>query len=260
MTTTYDQTFFDDQRLQGQRSAREIVPIVLEMVQPRSVVDVGCGVGAWLSVFKEHGIADVLGVDGGWASKHGQLPPNEFVERDLARPLSLDRTFDLVVSLEVAEHLPPASAADFIKSLVGLGPTVLFSAAAPLQGGTHHLNEQWPDYWASLFDNHGYHAVDCLRPLIWNNRSVEWYYAQNSFLFVSKENVGAIRMPRNGGVRGAAPLPLVHPSNYLEKARRANIGLADVIKMIPSLTRDAVMRRVQRFTRRNTPAPSKPSV
>jgi SAM-dependent methyltransferase len=250
MTVPYDRKFFDDQRLQGRRSAREIVPIVLEMIQPRSVVDVGCGVGAWLAVFKEYGVADVLGVDGAWVTRHSQLQPHEYIERDLSQPVSLDRTFDLVVSLEVAEHLPAASAVPFVASLVRLGPVVLFSAAAPMQGGTHHLNEQWPDYWAAIFEKHGYQVVDCLRPLIWNNRGVEWYYAQNALLFVSKEQIGSIRIRKDVGTIGAPPLALIHPGNFLEKAQRANIGLADAIKMIPSLARDALMRRVQRLSRR----------
>ena len=247
MTIPYGKTFFDDQRRQGQLSAREIVPIVIEIVCPRSVVDVGCGVGAWLEVFKENAVLDVVGVDGTWARPYGLLGPNEFVERDLLQPLFLDRTFDLVISLEVAEHLPPASAEQFVKSLVGLGPTVLFSAAAPLQGGTSHLNEQWPDYWAEIFTGHGYRAVDCLRPLIWNNQRVEWYYSQNAVLFVREDHVGSIRVPRDIETRGTSPLGLIHPRNYLEKARRANIGLVDALKMIPSLARHAVMRRVRRL-------------
>jgi SAM-dependent methyltransferase len=250
MTVPYDRRFFDDQKRQGQRSAREIVPIVLKMVQPRSVVDVGCGVGAWLSVFKEHGISDVLGIDGGWVRQYGQLPDSEFVERDLAQPLLLDRTFDLVVSLEVAEHLPPGAAANFVASLVRLGSNVLFSAAAPLQGGTQHLNEQWPDYWADLFGSHGYQALDLLRPLIWNNRQVEWYYAQNMLLFVSRQSADSIRVTVDSQLK-VAPLALIHPRNYLEKARRANIGLAEAITMIPSLARDAFLRRLRRLAGRS---------
>ena len=55
--------------------------------------------------------------------------------------------FDLVVSLEVAEHLPKECADIFVDSLVRLGPIILFSAAIPQAGGTCHINEQWPEYW-----------------------------------------------------------------------------------------------------------------
>jgi ribosomal protein L11 methylase PrmA len=49
-------------RKEGTRSSAEvIVPLVLEVVKARSVIDVGCGTGEWLSVFKEHGVEDIGG-------------------------------------------------------------------------------------------------------------------------------------------------------------------------------------------------------
>ncbi|MBC7972467.1 MAG: methyltransferase domain-containing protein, partial [Verrucomicrobia bacterium] len=105
----YDQTFFDS-LLEGSRcSARQVVPMLLEWLQLKSVVDVGCGLGAWLSVFRELGVQDCLGVDGDYVDcRQLQMPIDAFLARDLAQPLKLDRRFDLAISLEVAEHLPPA--------------------------------------------------------------------------------------------------------------------------------------------------------
>jgi 2-polyprenyl-3-methyl-5-hydroxy-6-metoxy-1,4-benzoquinol methylase len=65
----------------------------------------------------------------------------------LIQPLDLEKEFDLVVSLEVAEHLPASAADQFVNTLVKHGKKILFSAAIPGQGGQDHLNEQWPDYW-----------------------------------------------------------------------------------------------------------------
>ena len=71
--------------------------------------------------------------------------------------------------LEVAEHIPPECADIFVESLTwGLAPVIMFSAAVPGQGGTLHLNEQWPAYWASKFAQHGYVLIDCLRPQLWD--------------------------------------------------------------------------------------------
>ena len=67
----------------------------------------------------------------------------------------MNRKFDLVLSLEVAEHLPSECAEAFVESLVNLGPVILFSAAIPYQGGENHVNEQWPEYWVGVLSGEG---------------------------------------------------------------------------------------------------------
>src|SRR5205085_11975533 len=104
---------------------------------------------------------------------------------DLREPFELPRTFDLAVSLEVAEHLPASSASAFVESLTRLAPAVLFSAAVPHQGGWNHLNEQWPQYWAEIFARHGFFPVDCLRERFWDRPNVRWWYAQNMVLYLA---------------------------------------------------------------------------
>jgi hypothetical protein len=92
------------------------------------------------------------GVDGEYVNiKTLAIPEERFIPYDLKRPYRIDRAFDLVVSLEVAEHLPADCAETLVDSLTGLGSVVLFSAAIPYQGGEHHINEQWPEYWIRLF-------------------------------------------------------------------------------------------------------------
>ncbi|MHC4590766.1 MAG: methyltransferase domain-containing protein [Planctomycetota bacterium] len=100
----YDRRYFADHRAVALASARALVPHLLQLVRPRSVVDVGCGVGAWLSVFGEHGVSELLGVDGDHVPRDQlMIPPSSFLARDLSGALRLDRTFDLALSLEVAE-------------------------------------------------------------------------------------------------------------------------------------------------------------
>jgi len=96
-----------------------------------------------LEVFRNHHIDDILGVDGEWVpAKLLQIPRACFLAHDLMKPIEINRRFDLAVSLEVAEHLDRDSARRFIQTLVKLSSVVLFSAAIPYQGGTHHVNEQ----------------------------------------------------------------------------------------------------------------------
>ena len=176
--TPYDAAFYQHQQDGSLQSAREIVPHIIQLTAPASVVDVGCGVGAWLRVFQEHGVATIAGVDGDWVDEAMlQIPREAFHRADLSRPFHVAGQFDVAISLEVAEHLPPESAAGFVASLTALAPIVVFSAAIPFQGGVEHKNEQWPDYWAALFADHGYVAVDCLRSRVWTNDNAQFWYA-----------------------------------------------------------------------------------
>ena len=214
----YTPAFYQKLMPNSRRSAEEIVPLILELLQPRNVVDVGCGVGTWLSVFKEHGIEDVFGVDGPWVERALlKIPQEQFSSLDLEKPFRIGRQFDLVMSVEVAEHLPKECAETFVDSLVRLGPVVLFSAAIPFQGGVNHVNEQWPDYWARCFREKGYAVIDCLRKRIWQNEKIEWWYAQNIFIFARADYLEAHPvLKKEFEATAASQLSLVHPKKYLE--------------------------------------------
>lgn len=214
----YTTDYYRAHRDGAEQSARVLVPMVLRYVNSRSVIDVGCGQGTWLSVFREHGVEDVWGVDGSHVDQlQLEIPAQRFLAADLNRPLSLKRRFDLVVSLEVAEHLPAGCADDFVESLTRLGPVVLFSAAIPHQGGACHLNEQWPSYWANRFHDRAYEPVDCLRRHIWEDRRVEWWYAQNTLFYVERGYLDCHPLlKKEHEFAGRRVLPLVHPSRFLE--------------------------------------------
>jgi SAM-dependent methyltransferase len=181
----YSSSFFDEIIDDSLSSAGVIVPRVLSIVKPESVVDVGCATGAWLSVFRESGVEDLLGLDGSYVDRSKlRIPAERFESIDLSRPFTLPRKFDLAVSLEVAEHLPKRSAKGFVESICNLAPTILFSAALPGQGGAHHINEQWPEYWRLLFAEREYGMFDPLRSSIWQDDRVASFYRQNMYLFV----------------------------------------------------------------------------
>lgn len=232
----YNEAFYKDQQNGSYISAKEILPIIFDLVHPKSVVDVGCGIGTWLSVCRESGIDDVLGLDGPYVSeKMLKIPVEKFKKTDLSKPFAVQRKFDLAMSLEVAEHLPEANAEYFVESLVKLSPFILFSAAIPLQGGHNHINEQWQSYWADKFFKKGYIVIDCIRPVVWKNDAVEWWYAQNVLLFVNKDIVNE----RNdlqilAKSANKSQLNLVHPKNYERISDVDRISLLKVLISLPA--------------------------
>ncbi len=174
------------------KSPEEIVPVLVNLFKPESVVDIGCGIGTFLSVFKKHGIKDVIGVDGSWANKalvEKYLAPGEFFEANLTNNFRLGRKFDIVLCLEVAEHLPEESAETLIDNIVALGDVVVFSAAVPNQGGQNHINEQPVEYWRQKFLLHKYHFLDIMRPALWTNNNIQWWYRQNMFVVVHEKRL-----------------------------------------------------------------------
>jgi SAM-dependent methyltransferase len=237
--------YYDNLDATSLRSARRVVPRVMDLVCPARVVDVGCGRGGWLRVFLDHGVTEVLGVDGDWVDPAGlHIPRVRFQHRDLRQPLEIAGTFDLAVSLEVAEHLPAAQADGFVDGLTRLAPVVLFSAAIPHQGGVGHINEQWPEYWAERFSRHGFLPVDVLRRELWDDPEVAWWYSQNILLFS--------REPRLAGMAGPTPR-LVHPRHYLIKVEELRnrseperMSLRTLLAQAPQVLRHTLGRRLRR--------------
>ena len=174
------------------QSAKRIVPKVAAAVPVRSVVDFGCGHGGSLSVWAAMEVL-VTGVDGPYVDRRLLLiDAKDFHPADLAAPIGLARQFDLVQSLEVAEHLPAAKAGQFVDTLTAHGPCVLFSAGVPGQGGENHLNEQPPDYWRAQFRERGYAAVDYLRPLIFRDKQIARWYRYNILLYIRDDMIAAL--------------------------------------------------------------------
>jgi SAM-dependent methyltransferase len=195
--------------------------MILDIAKISSVLDVGCGVGTWLQVFAENGVTDYLGIDGDYVDRRVlQIPADRFRSMDLRQELDVGRRFDLACSLEVAEHLPSSIAGSLIGALVKAAPLVLFSAATPGQGGTHHINEQWQSYWVEHFARFGYLAVDCIRPRVTGNQDVEWWYQQNILLFCEPA-------ARPAGFESASDphaFDRVHPRLLEEVLRRPHTG------------------------------------
>ncbi|TVR38704.1 MAG: methyltransferase domain-containing protein [Cryomorphaceae bacterium] len=212
-------TYHHDEKLHHMESPGAMVPVLMELFKPNSVVDFGCGIGTFLRVFNEQGIEDVLGLDGSWVNREKlrkNISESSFRECDLGAPVNLNKKYDLAISFEVGEHIHPDCAETFVNNIVQSSDTVVFGAAIPFQGGQNHLNEQWPSYWAELFAKHGYQQHDLIRPAIWGDKRIQVWYRQNVFVYT--RNGQAFATDKSGNF--SPNFEAIHPDMYSYKAAR----------------------------------------
>jgi hypothetical protein len=222
-------------------SPSQIVPILMASFNPKSVIDVGCGVGNWLEEFKRNHVVDLFGIDGHHLDKGlFMLDQSNLLMTDMNEPFKINRRFDLAISLEVAEHLKREAADNFVSSLCSISDLIVFSAAIPGQGGQNHLNEQWPSYWKKKFESRGFGFYDVMRPKIWNNEKVQYCYKQNIFI------ASKTKLP--GVIAKEAIMDVVHPqmlSSKLSEALRGEFGVRVALKTLFSSLDVAVRHRLR---------------
>lgn len=240
-------TYIHDADLHNMRSPKAFVPVLVELFQPKSVVDFGCGIGNFLEVFTQHGVTDVLGIEGDWVNLKmlsNHLSPEHLKTADLTQELKLDRKFDIAISFEVAEHLPPEAAKQFIETLTSSSDIVVFSAAVPYQAGQNHLNEQWPEYWANIFSQYHFHQFDLIRPRIWNTDQIQVWYRQNTFVYIRegvKHHFETVSFPEN--FRAIHPEMYSYKAQKLEEILRGRITLEESLKIFAKTVLNKMLLR-----------------
>lgn len=221
----YSGGFYDYIDAGSRASARAVARLLLGELAIGSVLDVGAGHGAWAAEWMAAGVPDVTAVDGDYVARDRlAIPAERFRAHDLSLPLDLGRRFDLVQSLEVAEHLPAAAADGFVETLTRHGDLILFSAAVPHQGGEHHVNEQPLSYWRAKFAARGYAPYDWLRPQLAGDRAVMPWYRFNTLIYANE--AGAARLSpaiRAARVPDHAPVDVAGDLSW--RARRALVRL-----------------------------------
>jgi SAM-dependent methyltransferase len=213
----YGRDFYDSHVSRSLAGARHYANIVSSIFRPRSVVDIGCGRGAWLAAFQETGAAKLVGLDGAWLSQNDML--NRFIEfREVNLETFHDTTqlgrFDLAISVEVAEHLQPSRSDGFCRLLTSFADSVVFGSAFNHQPGTNHINLRLCSFWGLLFASKGYAAFDLFRPPLWGNDDVAFYYQQNTFFYTRREGEVFNRLLMAGitPIENLNFMDCVHPS------------------------------------------------
>jgi SAM-dependent methyltransferase len=245
--TPYDQAFYDEQFAGSRASAEVVLGLLAQTVgRPDSVLDVGCGRGAWLAAWHALGVRDLTGLDGPWnAGAELAVPGLPFRAVDLESPPPPSRRFGLAMSIEVVEHLSPAGGEAVVRLLADAADAVLFSAAFSGQGGVQHVHERYHSHWGRLLERAGLRAFDLFRPRLWADERVQPWHRANVFLFLRPGHPWEAALAAAGVVPLPSPafMDAVHPWLY-ERWRGRDPGFAGHLRALgPSLVRSLRRRR-----------------
>jgi hypothetical protein len=194
---TYTVDFYESVNQRASETAKLVFEILNKYVRVESIVDAGCGSGAWIRTAIEEGLEKAYGID--LTSSIELINKNtdfkeyldsgriELIERDfVSNPISEFPKADVAVCLEVLEHLPPSIAGSLVSRLTESSDFVIFSAAQPGQGGTYHINEQELRYWVDQFAKYDFEPFDPFREILSQSKFVPRFYSLNMLLMVSK--------------------------------------------------------------------------
>ena len=187
-TQTGSTSFGNDWHLENLFLDLPPMKYVWEIFNPKNILDVGCGSGAYLYCFKHLGCKKVFGLDG-IISKNTFLDDTEYRQCNLSDGFDLNETFDMVICLEVLEHLTKSSADKMIHVLdKHASNTILFSAAEIYQPGIGHINCQPLSYWLKYWRDLGW-QVDNFSTLSFRSLASFSWFRRNP-LILRRNNSG----------------------------------------------------------------------
>jgi len=204
----YSKLYYKKHQDGSYASAYKILKYLTTFITIESIIDFGCGVGTWCSAAQNLSINNIMGVDQNlYDSSYMLIPNKNYLQRDLQKSVSLDMKMDLVISVEVGEHIESRYSHVFINTLCQHGDIILFSAALPYQGGTGHINEKPCSYWRDIFSDLDYIAIDCIRGVFWEDDDVEVWYKNNTILYVRD----GLQFDILNKISSSYPIDIIHP-------------------------------------------------
>lgn len=156
-----------------------------ERLSPKSVLDLGCGIGGYLAALQRWGVNEICAVDG-FEKTPGLHCPDVYRQHDLEEPLNLGRQFDLVMSMEVIEHLDPSREGILLDSIERHAQDwILFSAADVNQPGRGHVNCRPVSHWLNCWEKRGF-VPDTFASLAFRSLSSFTWFRRNPILLARK--------------------------------------------------------------------------
>jgi hypothetical protein len=177
---------FEEKHIRVENALR-CLNLVKNDIDLSTVIDFGCGIGGWLRAAEILGAREIVGLEGEYIHKNETVIPKEkIITADLAEyDHDWKKHFTTAFTIEVAEHLPEASADRFCAALVNASNVIVFSAARVGQTGVGHINLQPLRYWVKKFWSLGYVPLEPFRPFIAGDTSIYWWLRQNLVMFVN---------------------------------------------------------------------------
>ena len=212
----YDQCWHTRFETDSSVAAAKILRYVVEIFSPESCLDLGAGAGNWTKCAMSLGITDFRAVDGPWTDvSQLRVDRDYFLSHDLSQGLDLNRKFDLAISLEAAQYMSPEGGVTLVRTATDHANVILFSSAVPFQGG-NNVTERWQSYWSQLFEDRGFQSFDLIRPRFWRDRSIAYYYRQNTLIYVNTNDAKALKAASLARSEqfNATVLDLIHPEKW----------------------------------------------
>jgi len=168
--------------------AKPVCEAINTAIGPKSVMDVGCAIGDFVHYWKNNLNVEAYGIEGSPNAEEYFITDGIFM-LDLRDPIRLNFGVDLVTCFEVAEHIEPKHADQFLMNLAGMSPKIVMSAASPGQGGHYHVNCRPAEYWITRMESMGYKYNETIVHLIrtlwapWRKKKEMSSYINNLFYF-----------------------------------------------------------------------------
>lgn len=182
--------------------------------QPHQVLDIGCGLGGYIRMFQEWGTTEVLGIE---RTPEGDffLSKGNFLLHDLRQPLDLQQTYDLVVCLNVIEHIDERYEGIVLRTIHRHAKDrIIFAAAEPAQPGRGYVNRKSLAYWLAAWQQLGW-IPDVFDSLAVRSLSTFSWLRRNLIILVRGDHASVFSSPfTTADLEGLARYPFRWSEQY----------------------------------------------